>query len=568
MENKQELSLPDNKAQLPGMAEKKVSEEKWKKGSRLLSALVGSNILLFSSTLVTCVFATDADIWETDMLIFLCIVMVICMSWMVFQIYFSWKNKNAILHTDCQAGPIWMRGGIILFGAGTLIMTVLRIVHASDYLGCETPMKLVYSVIQSGFVVVQTYFLWVSCKHCVQIYMNATRCGLMVLLSINLTLWLIAVTEESGYHAIEIERYLEGNVTQNHTTPAEGPSPRSHNCSCKSICKFIPTEYYYLYPFNIEYNLFASAMIYIMWKNVGRRIDDNDSHHYGLGPGVRKHIPLFGLFLGMAELVTGLVMFILYEVGKTNTVKYTLSLTTFYFFHVVSLGLMSIANLVGIIFFQLDKRSMDNEKNPSRTLDMALLVGATMAQYGLSYYSIIAMVASTPFTLLSSLTLVCSLLTIIQHSLQNVFIIEGLHRLPPSHLVTSRTRKDAPKKAQLPSDTQKVDSQETGSPHSVPAAPDHPPDRRMSRRATLTAQLKSHLKKRKTLKDIYLFLFLSNLIFWIMPAFGARIMFDTGLEVEFYGFTLWTVITNMCLPFGIFYRMHAAASLLELYSIS
>lgn len=54
--------------------------------------------------------------------------------------------------------------------------------------------------------------------------------------------------------------------------------------------------------------------------------------------------------------------------------------------------------------------------------------------------------------------------------------------------------------------------------------------------------------------------------FWIMPAFGARIRFDNGLEVDFYGFSMWAIITNICLPFGIFYRMHAAASLLELYS--
>ncbi|OCT62944.1 proton channel OTOP2 [Xenopus laevis] len=566
-----EQGTPSNQSATVTNSESKKTQEKWKKGGRLLSGLVGSNVLLFSSTLVTCVFTKDLEIWETDLLIFLCIVLIMCTAWMIFQMYFSWKHKNAILYKDGHAGPIWMRGGIVLFGTGTLIMTILRIGHAVEYLDCETPMKIVHPVIQAVFVITQTCFLWVSCKHCVQIYMNATRCGLMVLMSINLILWVIAVTEEARYHTIEIQRYLQRNATLNNSNESEEAIVHvedEYSCSCQSVCKFLPTEYYYLYPFNIEYNLFAAAMLYIMWKNVGRQIDDSGSQHFGLGPGVRKHIPLFGLVTGVSVLVTGLVMFILYEVGREKAAKRWLSLTTFYIFHVICLGLMCTANLVGIIIFKLDKRSMDNEKNPSRTLDMALLLGATLAQYGISYYSIIAMIATTPFTVLNFLTLVYSLLMIIQHSLQNVFIIKGLYRLPP---IYGHRQTEINKLPKYPEAIQESTTEEIEGPHSVTYAPqpqDHVPVPRMTRRATLAAQLKTHLKKRKVMKDIYLFLFLSNIIFWIMPAFGARIMFDTGMEVRFYGFTIWAVITNICLPFGIFYRMHAAASLLELYSMS
>ncbi|MEE6512409.1 hypothetical protein FKM82_019372 [Ascaphus truei] len=450
-------------------------------------------------------------------------------------------------------------------------MDSLEIVHAVQNLGCDTSLKIIQPVIQAVFVIVQTYFLWVSCRHCVQIYTNVTRCGLMVLLTVNLTIWVIAVTTESRHHTVELEKFLKENLTENVDKESHGDSEMSHDCMCNYICSFLPTGYYYLYPFNIEYNLFASAMIYIMWKNVGRQIDENASQHHGLGPGVREHIPLLGLISGMIVLVIGLVMFIIYEVGRENSLRHWLSLTTFYFYHVVSLGLMSLATLVGIIIFRLDKRSMDNEKNHSRTLDMTLLLGATLGQYSISYYSIIAMAATTPLELLSSLTLIYSLLMIVQHSLQNVFIIEGLYRLPPNYAVSSHGRSDTPSSRNLKEAGTQVTVQETGGDHSLTSVlqhQDYPPAHRMTRRATLTAQLRTHLKKRKTLKDIYLFLFLCNIIFWLMPAFGARIRFDTGLEVKFYGFTIWAIITNICLPFGIFYRMHAAASLLELYSMS
>uniref|UniRef100_A0A8C5WLR9 Otopetrin-2 n=1 Tax=Leptobrachium leishanense TaxID=445787 RepID=A0A8C5WLR9_9ANUR len=547
-----------------------ILKKNWKMGGRLISWLVGSNVLLFSCTLVTCVFSQDVDMWETDLLIFMSVMLVLCILWMFFQLYFSWKHKCAVLYKDCEAGPIWMRGGILLFGIGTLVMDCFKVIHAVGYLGCESPVKIIQPVLQAIFVIVQTYFLWISCKHCVQIHMNATRCGLMLMIIINLIIWVIAVTEESRHHTFELEKNLLDNLTENATTHSQDRMEDVHKCDCTFMCTFTPNEYYYLYPFNIEYNLFAAAMIYIMWKNVGRQTDENASKYHGIGLSVHRHIPLLGLISGLSVLIIGLVLFVLYEIRIEHTNKSLLSLTSFYLFHVISLVLMCLANLAGIIIFQLDERSMDNEKNPSRTLDKALLLGTTLGQYAISYYSIVAMVATKPPSILSCLTLTYSLLMIVQHSLQNVFIIEGLHRLPPNPITNSSVVLDTTKsefqrevseEASESAITQYVDSINS-------ASRDHhqTSDLANLRRPTITEQLKLHLKKRKTMKDIYLFLFLSNIIFWIMPAFGARIRFDNDLEVKFYGFTIWAIITNICLPFGIFYRMHAAASLLELYN--
>ncbi|KAM4663487.1 proton channel OTOP2-like [Discoglossus pictus] len=568
MENTHDLgtsnNYPEHKTTLNGTNR---PPDNWKKGSRLLSGLIGSNVLLFGCTLMTCVFTKELEFWDRDLLIFLSIMMLICIIWMVFQMFFSYRYKDAVLYKDCQAGPIWMRGFIVLFGIGTIVMITFRIVNSVSLFHCENIMRLIQPIIHAIFIIVQTYFLWVSSKHCVQIYTNATRCGLMILLMMNLIIWVIAVTEEARHHMTEMERFLDLNNTKNTSREPEEQIEVFTSCQCNSVCRILPTAFVYLYPFYIEFNLLAAAMIYIIWKNVGRQIDDNASHHHGLGPGVREHIPLCGLISGVSILIIGLLMFILYEMGRENILGHFLSLTTFYYFHVISLFLMSLASLMGSIIFRLDKRSMDNEKNPSRTLDMTLLLGTTLAQYAISYYSIIAMISSTPLQLPHSLTLTYSLLMIIQHSLQNVFIIEGLHRLPPNNQLVSHGS----------SDCLTLQSPQEGKKHvaisemQVSCVHDHedpPQTRRMSRRATLTLNIRTHLKKRKTLKDIYLFLFLCNIIFWIMPAFGARIRFDNGLEVQFYGFYLWSVITNVCLPFGIFYRMHSAAGLLELYSMS
>lgn len=70
-----------------------------------------------------------------------------------------------------------------------------------------------------------------------------------------------------------------------------------------------------------------------------------------------------------------------------------------------------------------------------------------------------------------------------------------------------------------------------------------------------------------TLRPSYL-LSLPTIQLWIMPAFGARPQFDNKQELEFYGQSMWSAIVDICLPFGIFYRMHAVASLLEVYIMS
>ncbi|KAM4033817.1 proton channel OTOP2-like [Anomaloglossus baeobatrachus] len=539
--------------------------DEWKKGGRLLSGLVGSNVFLFGAALATCVFTEDVDIYEFDFLIYLSVIMVICILWMFFQMYFTWRNKHAILYKDCQAGPIWMRAGIIIFGVGTLVMASVKIIHAAEHIGCGTPMKIIQPAIQAIFVIVQTCFLWKSCKHCVQIYINATRCFLMVLLTVNLIIWIYQVAEESIHHTIELHKQLNISEDSNSSLNKEDESENEERCGCRLQCKNDTKIYIYLYPFNIEYNLFAAAMIYIMWKNVGRQIDDNASHHHGIGPGFRQHIPLLGLMCGLTIFLIGLVMFIMYEIGRDNKDRQWLSLTTFCIYHVVSLALMCLANLVGMIIFRLDKRNMDKQKNPSRALDTALLLGATLGQYAISYYSSIAMVSTQPFSSLNGLMLSYSILMILQHSIQNAFIIEGLHRLPPNLPLS-------PISSNLSSPTVQhetivhITAPETDRRQSLTLPKNS--SRKLSRRGTLSAQIKSHLKKRKTMKDVYLFLFLCNIIFWIMPAFGARIRFDNGIEVKFYGFGLWAIITNISLPFGIFYRMHTAATLLELYSMS
>ncbi|NWI47136.1 OTOP2 protein, partial [Picathartes gymnocephalus] len=326
-------------------------------------------------------------------------------------------------------------GGLILFAIFSLVMDVFKIGYYSSFYSCLSAIKIIYPIVQAIFVVVQTYFLWVSAKDCIHVHLNVTRCGLMLTLTTNLAVWMSAVTDESVHKA---HSKLKKNMTEEIFRWLLKVGMRSSavdECNCKSqICQIFKNGYFWLYPFNIEYSLFASAMVYVMWKNVGRFIDHHSHHIQRLKFRLFRRTFFVGIMLGLIILVSGLGVLILYEVqvnSSTESSKKSQALTMYYIFNIVCLSLMSLVCIGGSVIYRFDKRDMDRHKNPTRTLDVALLMGAALGQYAISYYSIVAIVASTPRDTISALNLTYALLMIAQHTFQNVFIIEGLHRQPP-----------------------------------------------------------------------------------------------------------------------------------------
>ncbi|KFP30393.1 Otopetrin-2, partial [Colius striatus] len=537
------------------------SKEVWKKGGRMFSILLAVHLALLACTLVSSGAFEKIAVHDYAGFFLLSVMMLIVIIWIIFYLLSTSHCPAAIPCKDSHAGPIWLRGGLILFAIFSLVMDVFKIGYYSSFYSCLSAIKIIYPIVQAIFVAVQTYFLWISAKDCVHVHLNVTRCGLMLTLTTNLAVWMSAVTDESVHKA---HSKLKKNMTDEifrWLLKAGMRSSSAEECNCNSqVCQIFKNGYFWLYPFNIEYSLFASAMVYVMWKNVGRFIDHHSHHIHRLF----RRTFFVGIVLGLIILVSGLGVLILYEVqvnSSTESSKKSQALTMYYIFNIVCLGLMSLVCIGGSVIYRFDKRDMDRHKNPTRTLDVALLMGAALGQYAISYYSIVAIVASTPRDAISALNLTYALLMIAQHTFQNIFIIEGLHRQPPKeeHKHSSH-QKDLYGLTFVNISTVSLRVPDNGS-ALAPAA-------EAARPSELVRSLAAPKKmnwRRKFLREISMFLLLSNIILWIMPAFGARPQFDNDTELNFYGDSMWPAIVDICLPFGIFYRMHAVASLLEVY---
>jgi len=214
-------------------------------------------------------------------------------------------------------------------------------------------------------------------------------------------------------------------------------------CSASAVCLIFRKGYEVLYPFNMEYYLMAGCMLYVMWKNVGRRTDPAHRPHAPVSlkltlTAVYRGGVVVGPALGVLVLLVGVCVFVVYQVWVSQPGHRRLTaFLLFYGYHLAIMPLMSLGCVAGMLVHKLERRAQEGGHNPTRSLDVALLVGAALGQLGLSYFSLVAAMEVGAPGPLGSLDLSYSLLSLLELMLQNIFIIEGLNRHPS----LSRARK-------------------------------------------------------------------------------------------------------------------------------
>ncbi|KAM4663489.1 proton channel OTOP3-like [Discoglossus pictus] len=679
-----------------------VQHQRARQSGRLFSGLLAMNVVFLGAALVSSVILSGGFITSRDSNIFLSILMLLSSVWALYHLLATRRRTLALLLQDHHAGTRWLQASLALFGICSLLLSVFKIGYYIMLLPCKMPTDIIFSSVEILFICVQTCLLWFSCKDCIQVKHNLTRCGIMLTLATNLLLWFLAVIDDSVHRENELV-----NAT----------SDVNISCSCPnfSACWTFQRGYVTMYPFNLEYSLVCASMLFVMWKNVGRK-----EHAYSLSPapGFRLKGVISGPLLGGVILLVGICIFIQYQVQASVGSAPLESFLLYYGYCITILPIMIISCILGVLAHslgekdrhgvqhreqvdqrdgrarskeqrqvekgeqgqhhgenmqnygedrpykqegqekekvledqqedmngergeqwndkgeedrqrlderekpwkdQLDDRprhgeggkpmsnhgegrqgevenfreveenmelskvekeehkqrekvrhrhtqeerrvrgkihSLDSEitkniwlgvanKNYTRSLDIILLLAAALGQFSISYYSIVALVATASWNVLNSLNLSYSVLMVLQHMLQNIFIIEGMRE---EHREQSQPRAN------------KEESEEKE---------DTP--RRMSlveiRRASLAyLQDAGRLSVcRRAVKEISLFLVLCNIMFWIMSAFGAHPQYENGLEQQFYGSSSWMSILNFGLPLSVFYRMHSVGGLLEVY---
>ncbi|XP_042364114.1 proton channel OTOP3-like [Plectropomus leopardus] len=528
-------------------------------GRRLISGLLGLNVVLLGAALVAGQAFNPDELKHQEPQVFLLLLMGVSLVWMLWYLLWARNQPGICPHKDHHAGGITVTAVLMLFAAFSLLLFVFRAGYLISMRECKPAATVLSPFFEASFLTLQTYLLWAHSKDCIHRHKIITRSGLMVILSADVLLWLNAVTEDTIHEEIELEKEDGLDFSNKSSSEADGSglsgiaNSTFCQCSASAACLTFRKGFEILFPFNMEYYLMAGCLIYVMWKNVGRRM--SPGHHH-VAQKLTLHVVyqggvIYGLVFGTLVLVAGVAVFILYQVWVGQRQLRLTAFHIFYGYHLAVMPVMSMCSLAGMLVHRLERRANEEGHNPTRSLDVMLLVAAALGQLALSYFSLVAALAVGTRGPLGDLDLSYSLLSLLELILQNIFIIEGLHR-HPNLLAKKKARQRSSifkKKVNVPIQEERKTDISLLDGNTSAAVQQHDGKRPWTKRA---------------IQEICAFLILANIMLWVIPAFGVHPQFENGLGKQFFGFSAWFVLVNLGQPLCVFYRMHSVGALMEL----
>ncbi|XP_050308248.1 proton channel OtopLc-like isoform X11 [Anthonomus grandis grandis] len=279
----------------------------------------------------------------------------------------------------------------------------------------------------------------------------------------------------------------------------------------------------YLFPFIIEYSLIGAAVIYCMWKHIGRNpryVTQEDLEHrleimlsrraVAMAQAQQGRVDCVGaskgLFFGLLMLVASLICLILFFVLIHHKELGLLAIYLADVSHCVLMVLSIIAIIIGFIRVQGLKFRTEEQSDLN---DILLRVSA----FGLFTYAVFSVIAGhfKAFSVEPNmLVMVTGILSVVQVVLQLLFIADVSRRRV--HL------------------------------------PEH--DRTKPGRQVVT------------------FLLICNITMWIIYTFETQKVEANPVQKRFYGFLTWAIVQRVTLPLCIFHRFHSAVTLAEIWKTS
>lgn len=270
---------------------------------------------------------------------------------------------------------------------------------------------------------------------------------------------------------------------------------------------------HFLFPCTIQYSLICAAILYIMWKNIGKSIQTkiantvivNTESFSSTIQRQYNHVDCTkankGLFTGILVLVLSIISIILFYVLISKPSYKGLAITEA---RITELGLYLLTS-VAVAIALIQVRELKYSANQDTELNQILLI---VAQSGLYLYIMFSIIGSH-FTSDQNtlLVLLTSSACIIQATLQTIFILDASNCY-----------------------------------------------------ASTTDQL-----RRKPGRELVTFLLVCNFAMWAMNTLQTQRPDSNPIQLEFYGLWTWTVITYVTTPLAIYFRFHSTVCLCAIW---
>ncbi|XP_075212570.1 proton channel OtopLc-like isoform X4 [Lycorma delicatula] len=472
----------------------------------------------------------------------------------------STPRKRKTSQNTHSHGSFFLRVGAIAFGLATMIYNGLEFgaffeIPFSSH--CYQVLRGVNPVLQMVFTFMQMYFIFMNSRLNIHRFKVIARFGLMHIVATNLCVWIRTLVFESlkeitGYLQKRNETLPTSSIVKNLNreysllvmtkspifwdeigesplAPAalvssNGTSIDPETCGRVNIMgNIVQDSAPYLFPFIIEYSLIGAAVIYVMWRHIGRNpryVGEEDLEQRLEVILSRRAVAMAhahngrmdcvgaskGLFFGLLLLVGSLICLILFFVLIHHPQLGLLAIYLADVSHCTLMGLSIIAIIIGFIRVQNLKFRVEEQSDLN---DILLRVSA----FGLFVYAVFSIIAGSLNARISEpnlLVMITGILSVLQVVLQLLFIADIARR---------------------------------------------------------RVNLPEH-DRSKPGRQIVTFLLICNVTMWIIYTFEAQKVIANPVQLDFYGFLAWAMVQRVTLPLCIFHRFHSAVTLAEIWKTS
>ncbi|XP_049521231.1 proton channel OtopLc isoform X3 [Dermacentor silvarum] len=455
--------------------------------------------------------------------------------------------KKRVHDATTHAGSFYLRLGAVAFGTGSMIYSGLEFGQFFEMESDSKCYNILFSLTPAtrmAFTFFQLYFIFINSRVAINKFTTFARFGLMHMISANICVWLHVLIQETKHQLLDFIQRNETNLLamainpipniaseeeEEHLNPVHyethskdhhriersagehGLHHDTHNCRRANIMgELVQNASPFLFPCTIEYSLISAGILYIMWKNVGSTQpvpNTPDSSIHVHTPRQRHYYQVDcakankGLFTGILVLVLSIISLILFFVLINKPQYRNLAVMEA---HIAELAVYFLASLATTTaLFQVRELRYNRLRNTD--LDSILLI---VAQSGLYLYTMFSIIGSH-FTLDQNtmLALLTALACLIQGSLQTIFILDASRRYVSS----------------------------------------------------------SDQANRKPGREMVTFLIVCNFSMWAINTLETRRADSNPVQMTFYGFWAWTIITHVTAPLTIFFRFHSTVCLCDIW---
>ncbi|UXI21655.1 ribonuclease H1 [Sarcoptes scabiei] len=495
-----------------------------------------------------------------------------------------------------QCGSFYLRVGAVAFGVGSMIYSGLEFGQFFEIESKEHCYSFIYGFTPSShmiFTFIQLYFIFMNSRVLIARHKLIARFGLMHMIATNICVWLHVLIQETKHqimvmvqlnstnemigvdltqawdHVDDVveemsEDYLDsvGSYpvvhrtkisptkffnTNNHSNHENLSNIDVHGLStllvptatnklhrairslndhyithghCRRsnvIGELVTDASQFLFPCTIEYSLICAAILYIMWKNISQ-INDHNRINISSKVAQCNRMTTFGhhkhhyqvdcakahkgLFTGIFLMVMCIISLILFFVFIKKHQYRNLAVLQAHIVELIIYCITAIASLIAL--FQV--RELNYNRNRGVELDNILLI---IAQSGLCIFTMFSIIGAQFINQQQNtrLVLINAFACLIQALLQSIFILDA------------------------------------------------------SKRKAITIDQ----VRRKPGREMVTFLLVCNFSMWAINTLETRRADSNPVQMSFYGFWAWTIITHVTTPLTIFYRFHSTVSLCEIW---